>query len=159
MLQKLLGDLQTPSQRRAMIPVLGAFLLVMAIFAASWADDSKMSSLGWIPEDVAEWADRTPNFRTALPFSLLPFCLCQAMGWLGIRMKHAIVASYSVSGLVLIAAEMGQIFIPSRTADWCDVGWGMAGVTVGTALGLIFFTIIGKIQKKTFVHQKTGEGK
>ena len=109
-----------------------ALLLVLLILAASWTPDSRMTALRWVPGWLAEWADRDPNHRTAIPFIPLAFLLMRGFAWRGL--KWPALGSVLVCGVCLGLSELGQVFLPSRTADVRDLLWGGAGIAVGMML-------------------------
>ena len=106
-----------------------ALLLILLILAASWSPDSRMTALRWVPGWAAEWADRDPNLRTAVPFIPLAFLLMRGFAWRG--WKWPALWSVGVCGVCLGLSELGQVFLPSRTADVADLIWGGAGILVG----------------------------
>ena len=115
-------------------------VLVILTLVASWAPDSRMTELHWIPGWLAALADRDPNCRTAIPFIPMAFLLVHAFARLDF--KRALLGASMVSLLCLGLSEFGQIFIPRRTADVMDLLWGGAGIAVGTGLaGLCRFLL------------------
>ena len=109
---------------------LAAALMVL-ILAASWASDSRMTQLGWVPRWVAELADRDPNIRTAIPFIPLAFLLVHGFACRGI--KRPLMLSLVLCLVCVGVAELGQAFLPGRTGDVRDVLWGGAGGVTGIA--------------------------
>ena len=112
--------------------ILSGVLLALTL-VASWAPESQMEKLRWIPDWLAAFADRDPDFRTAIPFIPLMFFLVS--GFYRIRVKRPIVWSVAVGGLCLCLAEFGQRFLPHRTADVKDLLWGGVGIVVGLMVG------------------------
>ena len=121
--------------RRLVLWILAGSLICL-IFAASWAQDSQMVKLGWVPGWVGILADRDPNIRTAVPFIPLSFLLMGGLWRLGSR--AALAWTIAVSGSCLGLSEFGQTLLPHRTADVRDLLWGGCGILVGTALGWMF---------------------
>ena len=91
-----------------------------------------MTALGWVPTWLAALADRDPNLRTAVPFIPLAFLLMQGFAWRG--WKWPALGSVLVSGVCLGLSELGQVFLPFRTADVADLLWGGAGILVGVGI-------------------------
>lgn len=91
-----------------------------------------MTTIGWVPVWLAEIADFDPNLRTAVPFIPLSLVLAVLFNRSGIR-RPARFAFICCFGLVGVA-ELGQIVLPARTADWRDVGWGLIGTLLGLAI-------------------------
>ncbi len=120
--------------------VLGAVLIAM-VLAASWAPESQMSLLPWIPSWAADWADQDPNIRTAIPF--VPLAVLLGYAFVGhvfadIRIRWALTASAGVCVICLALSELGQVFLPNRTADWKDLLWGAAGILIGTVIAAVW---------------------
>jgi hypothetical protein len=103
--------------------------LVGVILLASWAPDSRMTALRWIPSWLANWADRDPNLRTAIPFIPLAFLLVR--GFAMSNLKRPLAWAVGVSGVCLAFSELGQVFLPLRTADLMDLLWGGVGILLG----------------------------
>ena len=109
-----------------------AGLLLALILLASWAPDSRMTELPWIPDWVAALADQDPNLRTAVPFTPLAFLLM-----VGFSVRECLwprVWTLTLCGACLGLSELGQVFLPGRTADGWDLLWGGVGSAVGTSL-------------------------
>ena len=112
--------------RRGRVLLILSGILVVLVAAASWVPSSRMTELRWVPEWIARWADRDPNIRTAVPFIPLAFLLVRGFARCGL--KWPVVGSLLVSGVSLGLAELGQVLLPSRTADVADLMWGGAGI-------------------------------
>ena len=109
-----------------------AAILILLILAASWAADSRMTQLRWLPGWAGALADRDPNLRTAIPFIPLAFLLAHGFGWC--RAKWPVAWSIMICGFCLGASELGQNFLASRTADATDLMWGGIGISIGAGL-------------------------
>jgi glycopeptide antibiotics resistance protein len=121
-----------PSKWRATLPFALAGVFVILIMAASWAPESQMTKLSWIPGWIANLADREPNIRTAIPFIPLAFLLFRGLS--ARRVKRPLIGALMTCTLLLFLAELGQNFLPHRTADVKDLMWG--GVGIGLGIGL-----------------------
>ena len=124
-----------------------AIILLFATLSASWTAQSKMSHVPWIPSLVGEWADRDPNLRTAIPFVGLAFFVTVALHCFG--RWWSLIFALLVSLVVLAAAEVGQLYLPDRTADWKDIGWGSLGALIGavTGIGSVWLTHLIRNQR------------
>ena len=122
-------------KRRAVMFFALAAILILLILAASWAPDSRMTQLRWLPGWVGALADRDANLRTAVPFIPLAFLMAHGFGWC--RAKWPMARAMIVCGLCLGASELGQNFIVSRTADATDLMWGGIGILIGTGFAWI----------------------
>jgi len=108
--------------------LLGAALVLYL----SWQAAPQMSTAWFVPSWVAHWADEQANdtIRTAVPFV--------ALGWLvgaWLSQQHRpwrqwLLALAGLVGLVIVA-EVGQLFLKSRSFDVLDIGWGAAGALLG----------------------------
>ena len=112
-----------------------AVVLLSLIVVASWASDSRMTALRWVPGWIAAFADRDPNIRTAVPFIPLEFLLAQGMASRGVGRPLA----WSMAGCVVCLglSEFGQRFVPHRTADVKDLMWGGAGILIGAGMAWV----------------------
>ena len=126
----------TPGKRpwrwRAAVILTLAGVLMGLIMAASWAPESQMTKLRWLPEWVAILADRAPNLRTAVPFFPLAFLL--VFGFTGRNVRWPVFGAVLTSVICLLLSEFGQKFLPHRTADVKDLMWGGVGIVIGTSL-------------------------
>lgn len=98
----------------------------------SWRTHPRMEDVGFIPEWVSAWADerRNDTLRTAVPFVALGWL---AGGWLWGQRRPWRQWPWAWAALVLlvIVAEVGQLFRPERSFDPADIGWGAAGALLG----------------------------
>lgn len=123
------AELGRPRDRRGMVLLILSAVLVVLVTAASWAPDSRMTELRWLPEWIARLADRDPNIRTAVPFVPLAFLLMRGFARCGL--KWPVAGTLLVCGACLGLSELGQVFLPSRTADVADLLWGGVGILLG----------------------------
>lgn len=83
-----------------------------------------LSEIGWLPEVVANWADRHGVLRNLPAFGLL-----YLVGLVAFGSGYA----WRVCGLVCLIAvvlEAGQLMLPARTFDRDDILFSWAGVLV-----------------------------
>ena len=135
--QTMAAALQGPEEKlgskwRGVVYLILSGVLVALILGASWATDSRMTALRWVPGWMADWADRDPNIRTAIPFIPLAFLLVQGFAWRGYRWPLG--WSVMLCCVCLGLSELGQVFLPHRTADMVDLMWGGIGILVGAVL-------------------------
>ena len=87
---------------------LGSFLIGGGILALSWAADSRMAMLPWIPGWLAGWADSggaMQALRTAVPMVMagILFTLAwRVSGW-----RHWILGGIGLALGLLLVAELG----------------------------------------------------
>jgi len=127
-----------------MVIVLAILSLAYLIFDLSWKANSKMMEVDWVPGNLALWADSNARLRTGLP--LLGVGLASSAGLIlrgspPIRWLQAWIAMV----IVVAVAEVGQIWLPERTADIGDVATGALGAALGLALGFSLVKALGDI--------------
>ena len=82
--EELMADEEKrPLKWRATLAFALAGVFVILIMAASWAAESQMAKLEWLPRWAGTLADRDPNIRTAVPFIPLSFLLVNGLWRLG----------------------------------------------------------------------------
>lgn len=119
-----------PQSRRGRWERRAAAVVVIAgavgIVAVSLAPDPHLVKLGWIPAPVAEWADRNPTLRTAVPFAILG-----ALVGLPLQSLRTRAIGLGAVVLLLLATEGAQAGIPMRVFDPADLLWGLCGIAIG----------------------------
>lgn len=110
---------------------VGAALLVIGmVFYLSWIPDPRFGNLGWLPAWLSDWADEYGRLRTAVPFLPLGLLAGSAL-YFGQRKKADWAWTLlALTGVVTIA-ELGQILLPKRVADWRDIVCGAMGSAAG----------------------------
>lgn len=126
--------------RRLIFALVALFVLLIVL--ASWAPDSQMTKLPWIPGWIAQLADRAPNLRTAVPF--MPLAGLLFLGLSAVGLKRPLLSTLTICGVILCLSEFGQTFLPNRTVDWKDLLWG----TVGILLGVTAAKLLGYYRRK-----------
>lgn len=113
--------------------VFGVFL----VFYFSWLPDPDIGYKSYFPAWLGKWTNANANLRTAVPFLFLGII---AEIWFNdgqhVLRKRTII--FLAASLVVTAAEVGQLFLPHRTFDLRDIGWGMTGTAVGMFIGATF---------------------
>jgi hypothetical protein len=98
----------------------------------SWRTHPRMEDVWFIPGWVSAWADerRNDTLRTAVPFVALGWLVG---GWLWVRGQpwRQWLWAWAALVLLVIVAEIGQIFMPERSFDLADIAWGAAGALLG----------------------------
>ena len=121
----------------ALLVLIAGF--AFSVFYFSWIKDSSLHSESWIlPQWLLDWCNYFPNARTAVPFLFLGFLTA-----LYLYKKYATVQAWIIAYFILVSlvviAELGQLFIPTRYCDWRDMLWGAAGDLPGFSLwGFLF---------------------
>lgn len=87
---------------------------------------------GWL----AKWGNVYHNLRTAVPFVLMGL----VAGLYGVKRKKGF-RFYGVClvgmFLIVLVAEVGQLFLPNRHFDVMDIFFGVLGGSVGVAVGYV----------------------
>lgn len=110
----------------------------LLVFYLSWKTNPNVGELSYVPAWLAHWADEVHNnrMRTAVPFVFLGLLYGIYLVLLKIpNLKSWLLGWVLLSGIVLLA-EWGQYFLPSRSPDFKDVLWGIFGAAAG--LGLMY---------------------
>jgi hypothetical protein len=98
----------------------------------SWRTHPRMEEVGFIPDWVSAWADerRNDTLRTAVPFVALGW-LVGGWLWMHGRPWRQWLWAWAALVVLVIVAEIGQVFMPERSFDLADIGWGAAGALLG----------------------------
>jgi hypothetical protein len=128
-----------------------AFVLIgiAFVFYLSWLPLPRLGLLWFIPKWVARWADDQPNdsLRTAVPFIFLG-------GLLGVwhvtkgRLWPSWLAAWLLLVITSALAEAGQTFLPHRSFDWLDIGWGAAGAGLGLGVVACVYALTMWVQNR-----------
>ena len=121
---------------------------IILILALSWQSNPDLKSSPFMPSWIYNWTDKKRNdtIRTAIPFIILSlfigswFCIKKA------KTIYFIVAWLSLF-LIVVLAEAGQFFIPSRYFDLRDIYWGSIGSSLGLGATYIVLVIIRIVKK------------
>jgi len=106
----------------------------LAILFFSWVPNPNIGLLPIFPAWLGKWTNANGNLRTAVPFLALAKMgeICY-VGTPNPKQKRTILF-LGLAGVVLVA-ELGQLFLPKRHFDWADIGWGLAGTSLGMVAG------------------------
>ena len=119
---------------------LAILLLSILVLYYSWLTEPSFSNESYLPQWLITWTDYYGRIRTAVPFFILGF-----FGYLFNKNSFkAFVLLISYSFLLVLLAEIGQLFLPLRFPDWADVILG----TLGGIVGFLIHMIIQKIKKE-----------
>lgn len=117
--------------------ILGVITLLVAIAWASLAGSPFMQSIHWIPDFIAQWADRNPNFRNFPAFGLLSAVTFLAALFARGRAANSIqLALFCAASVTVLAAllEAIQLALPNRSADWRDILYAALGALTGSLI-------------------------
>ncbi len=101
----------------------------------SWRAHPQMAAVWFVPRWLAAWADENRNdtIRTAVPLVALGGLVGSWLAGQNRPWGHWLGAWAALAALVVLA-EVGQLFLSSRSFDLSDIGWGSAGALLGLAL-------------------------
>jgi VanZ family protein len=115
-------------------------LVAVIVVIAALRSSPKMVTWPLLPEWAGRWADGHPDGRHLAGYAGLSF----AVG--GLVCSHRRLRYWGRAALMLFALalilELGQLFLPSRFANWQDVAWSWAGVVIGLAASWITIAVI-----------------
>ena len=121
------------------LKVLTASAIIIIIFYLSWVRNPNFDQLSVIPNWLNRWSNLHGQLRTAVPFIPLGFLLnTYKKKW------YISLTGLLICLIVVIIAELGQFFIPTRYPDIIDVFFGV----LGALLGMVFQNIFQKIEVK-----------
>lgn len=119
---------------RKVLSYLAMILFSFSVLYYSWLQEPSFSSESYMPGWLVQWSDEYGRLRTAVPF----VCL----GLLG-NMFHAnrikaFLLFICFSFLLVLLAEIGQLFLPQRFPDWADVLCALGGGILGYSIQYLF---------------------
>ncbi len=123
---------------------------VLMVFYFSWVSSPRLGTNILVPEFIANWVDKYEygKRRTGIPL----FFLGVFSGFLLILKKSHVkwwILVCILLFLLVVFAEVGQFFRPSRVFDKGDIKWGVLGSTIGLCImyGLFMFLKLIKVIK------------
>ena len=131
-----------------MMLILGLALISVLVSYYSWLPSPNLRNEQYLPAWLSTWADAHWNMRTAVPF-LLGGVLVGLLG----EIKHIfkfIIQWLLFFTLLVVLAEVGQIWLPNRSFDTHDIAYGI----MGAALGLIPCTVFRVLRRNNFSNSK-----
>ncbi|MDQ8190606.1 glycosyltransferase [Roseibacillus persicicus] len=91
--------------------------------------------MSWLPIEVAAWLDRHWDLRTLLmAFGAAAVPGLLLIGWAGLRRLLLGLILF-----VLLSGEVWQLWVPTRTFSWIDIGFSVLGVGVVEFFSLALF--------------------
>jgi hypothetical protein len=132
--------------------ILFSFLVagLVSVFYFSWEPQPDFRTLSFVPGWLARWSNTHDTLRTGIPFIFLGFL---SGLWLGDSDKPRIwwLFTWLSFVLIVIIAETGQLFLPTRVFDWRDIVWGTAGSFFGLLISAFFCRLF--IANSKFYHK------
>jgi hypothetical protein len=126
-----------------------ALLLVGAglVLYLSWVTRPQMSTIWFVPDWVANWADerRNDTLRTAVPFVPLGWLVGAWLIWHNRPWRQWLLAWGALVTLVTLA-EAGQLFRYMRSFDLDDIAWGAAGSLLGLGTAAAMWGLVRAVQ-------------
>jgi glycopeptide antibiotics resistance protein len=114
------------------IKLVFILLLIIVIFYFSWLKNPNFDHISVIPIWLNTWSNLHGRLRTAVPFIPLGFILNTY------RTKWKLsISGILICFMLVVIAELGQYFIPTRYLDIFDVLSGIFGSLLGMLIHLI----------------------
>lgn len=128
---------------RAFLIYLSLLLGAALIFLLSWLPNPRISTYGFFPALLGQWVDAgaNVNIRTAVPFVLLGLLSSVYLGITRQHWSHWVGLTLGFVSVVFVA-ELGQLHLPQRHFDWCDITWGTLGALAGMTTGGIMAKLL-----------------
>jgi glycopeptide antibiotics resistance protein len=109
------------------------------IFLFSWLNSPDFANVPLMPNWLNNWSNLHGQLRTGAPFIPLGFLLnSYSKKWI------ISLTGLLISFFVVVIAELGQYFIPTRYPDPMDILYGI----IGALIGMMFQIIYKKIEVK-----------
>ena len=109
------------------------------IFLFSWLNSPDFANVPLMPNWLNNWSNLHGQLRTGAPFIPLGFLLNSYSKKWSISLTGLLISFF-----VVVIAELGQYFIPTRYPDPMDILYGI----IGALIGMIFQIIYQKIEVK-----------
>lgn len=117
---------------------VGSIVAAFLVLALSWAPDSRMQMLNWMPNWLARWADSggvVSTMRTGVP--LVAVGLLLSLACRGSGVTRWCLSGIGLALVLVLVAECGQHFRSGRSPNLGDVIWGGTGALVGGLAALV----------------------
>jgi len=141
----------TMFSKQTILLMLGILLGTFLVLYLSWTSSPKIGGLKFIPSWISTWVDSYTfmTIRTAIPLMGLGVFTGLFLNYQKRRKTWWLISWILITILVLLA-ELGQLYRPLRSFDWLDVIWGV----LGSGLGLSLIYILSFIKAKYFIKNR-----
>ena len=132
--------------------LIGIFLILFL----SWKVNPNLKELPFIPEWLSNWTDhrRNVSLRTAIPFLGLGILVGTYINYFRRTVLNTWFFAWLILFGVVLLAEAGQFFLPSRSPDSEDLFWGGIGAAIGLTLTFLTLKLINRIRTIHFGNKK-----
>jgi glycopeptide antibiotics resistance protein len=125
-----------------------SLLLLAAIVWVTLASLPQMTTVPWIPNWLAKWADSEPTFRNFPPYAIATLLsTLTALAWIRPRTRRqgllVILGMLCLWTLLGTGLECAQLRLPYRKFDLLDITWSVVGALAGSVLSLLCLLVIG----------------
>jgi len=110
------------------------------IFLFSWLNSPDFANVPLMPNWLNNWSNVHGQLRTGAPFIPLGFLLNSYSKKWSISLIGLLISFF-----VVVIAELGQYFIPTRYPDPMDVFYGIVGALIGMMIQIIYKKIEVKV--------------
>jgi len=106
----------------------------ISVMYFSWLADPDIGKQSYFPGWLGQWTNKNGNLRTAVPFLFLGTLLEYEFVKHDDprKMRRILLASLVV---IVVIAELGQLFLAKRHFDPLDIMWGFLGSVTGMFAG------------------------
>ena len=110
------------------------------IFLFSWLNSPDFANVPIMPNWLNNWSNLHGQLRTGAPFIPLGFLLNSYSQKWSISLTGLLISFF-----VVVIAELGQYFIPTRYPDPMDVFYGIVGALIGMMIQITYKKIEVKV--------------
>ena len=123
-----------------LLKVVLVLFFIGLIFLFSWLNSPDFKNVPLMPSWLNNWSNLHGQLRTAAPFIPLGFLLnSHSKKWI------ISLTGLLISFFVVVIAELGQYFIPTRYPDPMDILYGIVGALLGMMIQIIYKKIEAKV--------------
>ena len=115
-------------------------VFIGGIFVFSWLNSPDFANVPLMPNWLNNWSNVHGQLRTGAPFIPLGFLLNSYSKKWSISLIGLLISFF-----VVVIAELGQYFIPTRYPDPMDVFYGIVGALIGMMIQIIYKKIEVKV--------------
>lgn len=87
-----------------------------------------LSDLRWMPRELVRFFDRHDFLKNAVAFGGFAATVHFAFAGWASEPGHRLARRAALLGALVVALELGQLFLPLRCCDWRDVAAGWLGI-------------------------------
>ena len=120
---------------------VGLGLIGLSVLVLSWLPNPDIGNVLPVPGVLRQWVNANGNLRTAVPLLLLGG-LVEGLLPAAQSSWHNRLWAWVALLVLVVLAEIGQLWLPKRHFDWGDIGYGVVGAAVGMGIVFVFKKIL-----------------